>query len=78
MWRGEKSLLYQDSNSDPSAVQPVAIRYTDCTILALSFLVLTNKNGEVIVTQTNDFINKFTTCFDPDRPSPGDSWGVQK
>jgi hypothetical protein len=24
MWRGEKSCPYQDSNSDPSAVQPVA------------------------------------------------------
>jgi hypothetical protein len=25
---------YRDSNSDPSAVQPVASRYTDCPILA--------------------------------------------
>jgi hypothetical protein len=24
--------VYQDSNSDPSVVQPIAGRYTDCTI----------------------------------------------
>jgi hypothetical protein len=28
-------LLLQDSNSDPSAVQPVGSRYTDCVIPAL-------------------------------------------
>jgi hypothetical protein len=28
--RGEHSCPSQDSNSDPSAVQPVASRYTDC------------------------------------------------
>jgi hypothetical protein len=32
-WRGENSCLHQDSNSDPSIVQPVASRYTDCAIL---------------------------------------------
>jgi hypothetical protein len=26
----ENSSTYRDSNSDPSAVQPVARRYTDC------------------------------------------------
>jgi hypothetical protein len=31
----EKSCPYRDSNSDPSAVQPVASRYTDYAILAL-------------------------------------------
>jgi hypothetical protein len=30
-----KSCPYQDSNSDLSAVQPTASRYTDCTIAAL-------------------------------------------
>jgi hypothetical protein len=34
MWRGEKSCPYQDSNSDPSVVQFVAIRYTDWAIPA--------------------------------------------
>jgi hypothetical protein len=29
-WRRENSCLYQDPNSDPSAVQPVASRYLDC------------------------------------------------
>jgi hypothetical protein len=29
-WRGEKFYPYQDSNSGPSAVQPIAIRHTDC------------------------------------------------
>jgi hypothetical protein len=28
-WRVEKCYPYRDSNSDPSAVQPVASRYTD-------------------------------------------------
>jgi hypothetical protein len=38
--RGEEKILYpyRDSNSDPSAVQPVASRY--CTILALFLKVL--------------------------------------
>jgi hypothetical protein len=31
-WRRENSWPYQDSNSDPSVVQPVASRYTDCSI----------------------------------------------
>jgi hypothetical protein len=34
MWKGEKSCPYQDWNSDPSAVQPVASCYTDCAIPA--------------------------------------------
>lgn len=33
-WGGEPLFLYRDSNSDPSVVQPVASRYTDCAILA--------------------------------------------
>jgi hypothetical protein len=34
-WRRESSGPYQDSNADPSVVQPVASRYTDCAIPAL-------------------------------------------
>jgi hypothetical protein len=30
--RGENCLLYRNSNSDPSVVQPVVSRYTDCAI----------------------------------------------
>jgi hypothetical protein len=32
MWRGEKSFPYWDSNSDPSATQPIACCYTYCAI----------------------------------------------
>jgi hypothetical protein len=32
--RREKFLPYRDSNSNPSVVQPVASRYTDCAIPA--------------------------------------------
>jgi hypothetical protein len=32
---GEKNLPYLDSSSDPSAVQPVASRYTDHTVPAV-------------------------------------------
>jgi hypothetical protein len=39
LWRGEKSLPYWFSNSDPSAVQTVANCYTDCGILALKFKI---------------------------------------
>jgi hypothetical protein len=35
--------------------------------------MLTNKNGGFTVTETNVFINQFTTRFGPDRPSTGDS-----
>jgi hypothetical protein len=38
-WRGE-IFPYRDSNSDPSAVQPAGIRYTDCVIPAPSVLIL--------------------------------------
>jgi hypothetical protein len=34
-WRRENSWPYWDSSSDPSVVQPVASRYTDCVIPAL-------------------------------------------
>jgi hypothetical protein len=34
VWRRENSLPYWESNSDPSIVQPVASRYTDCVIPA--------------------------------------------
>jgi hypothetical protein len=38
-WRTENSRLYGDSNSDPSAVQPVASRCTDCAIAASSAIL---------------------------------------
>jgi hypothetical protein len=34
-WLGEKSCPYWKSNSDPSAVQPLASRYVDCAIQTL-------------------------------------------
>jgi hypothetical protein len=46
-WRRENSWLYRDSKSDPSVVQPVASRYTDCAIPApiasdVSYLIPTS------------------------------------
>jgi hypothetical protein len=34
VWITEQSCLCQDSNSDPSAIQPIASRYTECAILS--------------------------------------------
>jgi hypothetical protein len=34
-WIGDKSYAYRDSNSEPSAVQPIASRHTDCVIRLL-------------------------------------------
>jgi hypothetical protein len=39
-WRREKSCLYRDSNSDPSALQPVASRYIDSTILVVDGTII--------------------------------------
>jgi hypothetical protein len=46
------------------------ISFLWCCIL---FMVLTNKNGGVTVTQTNIFISQITKYFGPDRPFSGDS-----
>jgi hypothetical protein len=45
MWTGEKCCSYWDLKSDPSAVQPVAIRYTDRTVPALDVSIKENKIG---------------------------------
>jgi hypothetical protein len=39
-WRRENSWPYRDSNSDPSVFQPVASRYTDWAIPALSRILM--------------------------------------
>jgi hypothetical protein len=68
MWRGEKSCYFRDSNFDPSAVQPVAGRYTDCAIVA-------NSVGSIIVTTEQGLMSKCprtatccasTTIFPPE------------
>jgi hypothetical protein len=43
LWRRESSLLYRDSNSEPSFVQPVASLYTDYAIPAVFHLKETLK-----------------------------------
>jgi hypothetical protein len=35
LWRGEKSYIIQGSKSNPSAVQSIASRYTDCVMAVL-------------------------------------------
>jgi hypothetical protein len=42
-WRRENSWPHRDSNSDFSVVQLVAVRYTDCAILAPNHLKETRK-----------------------------------
>jgi hypothetical protein len=39
-WRGEESYPYRDSKFDPSAVQPVASRHTDCANTRICFNTL--------------------------------------
>jgi hypothetical protein len=39
-WRGDKSCPYRYSNSYPSAVEPVVIRYTDCVIPATVIIII--------------------------------------
>jgi hypothetical protein len=46
-WRAEKSCPYRDSNSDPSAVQPVVSRYIDCNIPACSRLKMSKIANEI-------------------------------
>jgi hypothetical protein len=43
-WRGEKSCIYRDPNSDLSVVQHVASRYTDWGIPAPIFVQFKYKN----------------------------------
>jgi hypothetical protein len=50
IWRRENHWPYRDSNSDPSVVQPVASRYTNCATAALDVFPylpnrLSNFNG---------------------------------
>jgi hypothetical protein len=44
MRRGDKSYPYWDSNSNPSAIQPIASHYTNCTIPAPSVRKITLRN----------------------------------
>jgi hypothetical protein len=46
-WRREKSGPYWDSISDPSVVQPVASRYTNCNIPALDDRTLFSENWSI-------------------------------
>jgi hypothetical protein len=45
--RGENCLPYRDSNSEPSVVQPVASRYTECATPALWTLLYTMGSQKV-------------------------------
>jgi hypothetical protein len=50
----KKFYPYQDSNSDPSAVQPVASRYTDSAIPALDWWVLLSKTFQTLSSSDGD------------------------
>jgi hypothetical protein len=43
-WRGEKSCPYWDSNSDSSAIQPIASHYTNCAIPDPKLGIVANEN----------------------------------
>jgi hypothetical protein len=55
MWRRENVLPYRASNFDPSAVHPVAHRYTDYTIPAPFVNYTGIKNRSPVGTNTSRF-----------------------
>jgi hypothetical protein len=59
-WGREKSYFYRDSNSDPSAVQPVARSHTDCAIPAL---LLIQMIWEIIVIMNIWMLRLWSTCI---------------
>jgi hypothetical protein len=56
-WRRENPWHYRDSNSDPSVVQPVASRYTDCSIPAHNHILWPKwpKNKLIIASIGNQY-----------------------
>jgi hypothetical protein len=55
-WRRVKPCPYQNSNSDPSAIQPVASHYTDWAIPALDGMMMLLENPDIQITR-NDVLN---------------------
>jgi hypothetical protein len=49
MWRGDKYWSYRDSNSDPSAFQPVASRCRNCAVPALVSSILIEFGGDLFL-----------------------------
>jgi hypothetical protein len=58
--RGENSWVYLDSNSDPSVVQPVASRYTDCAIPATRIGSCENGNESSCSSEVREFLAKLS------------------
>jgi hypothetical protein len=53
-WRRERSFPYRDSNSNPSVVQPVASRYTECAITVPLYVVVVTKMNYNCVLYNSD------------------------
>jgi hypothetical protein len=57
MWRGEESCFYRNSKSDPSAVQPVACRYTDCAIPRLPKIIFILKYIRIYTDNSETYVH---------------------
>jgi hypothetical protein len=58
----EKYFPHQDSNSDLSAVQPIASCYTDCTVPAPKDFIIARKTNEGI---SLNFLHQLYFRFSP-------------
>jgi hypothetical protein len=75
IWRSDNCWTHRDSNSDPSVVQPVAIRYTDCATAALIRSIrISNASSWWKITSsdvTKEYSHLHVIWYSHGRPAPG-------